>query len=213
MSVRRETELKYRLEARAEYEKLCGGLGDPVDAWEQINHYFQSEDGKIPGEEGVIRIRQEKGKAVLTVKLGALENGLARAREYEQPWSGPADQMPPRSKALWRSRHEGLEIFQRRLGRQFPLVWVGRMVNLRKLYRYGQSFCMEVDASRYPDGQEDYEVEVETEFPERDRALLEALLHDLGIGVVPQTETKYQRFLRHLGTSDEPSPRSRKDSG
>jgi uncharacterized protein YjbK len=210
MSVRRETELKYRLEGRAEYEKLCRELGDPEDAWEQINHYFQSADGKIPGEDGVIRIRQEKGRAVLTVKLGALANGLARAREYEQPWSGPWHQMPPRSKALWESRHEGLEVLERRFGGRFPLVWAGRMVNLRKLYRSVRGLCMEVDASRYPDGQEDYEVEVETESPERDRALLEALLRDLGIGFVPQTATKYQRFLRHPGPPDEPRPRSRK---
>jgi uncharacterized protein YjbK len=200
MAVRLETELKYRLEGRAEYEKLCRELGDPVDTWEQINHYFQSADGKIPGREGVIRIREEKGKAVLTVKLGALANGLARAREYEQPWSGPGEQMPPLSKALWKSRHEGLEVLERRFGGRFPLVWSGRMVNLRKLYRSSQGLCMEVDASRYPDGQEDYEVEVETEFPERDRALLETLLRDLGIRFAPQTATKYQRFQQHLGS-------------
>ena len=58
---------------------------------------------------------------------------------------------------------------------------------------------MEVDASRYPDGEEDYEVEVETTKPERDRGLLEALLNNLGIRFVPQPATKYQRFLKHLG--------------
>ena len=57
---------------------------------------------------------------------------------------------------------------------------------------------MEVDASRYPDGEEDYEVEVETDDPERDRGLLEALLDRLGVRFVPQPATKYQRFLEHL---------------
>jgi uncharacterized protein YjbK len=72
------------------------------------------------------------------------------------------------------------------------------MVNQRKLYRSVEGLSMEVDASRYPDGEEDYEVEVETESPERDREILEILLRDLGVRFVPQTATKYQRFLQHL---------------
>ena len=200
MTVRREIELKYRLEGRAEYEKLCWEMGDPVDAWEQINHYFRSADGKIPGEEGVIRIRLEKGKAVFTVKLGALENGLASAQEYEEPWQGPR-QMPPSSNLLWKSGHSGLKALEQRFGQRFPLAWAGQMVNQRKVYRSVEGLCMEVDASRYPDGEEDYEVEVETESPERDRGLLEALLKNLGIRFVPQPATKYQRFLQHLGST------------
>jgi uncharacterized protein YjbK len=200
MSKRKEIELKLRLEGKAQYEELCRKMGDPVDAWKQINHYFRSADGKIPGEEGVIRIRLERGKAVLTVKLGVLTNGLATAQEYEEPWSDPSEEMPPPSEALWGSGHGGLTALEQRFGKRFPLVWLGSMVNERKLYRSVEGLCMEVDASRYPDGEEDYEVEVETEDPERDREILEALLGDLGIRFVPQTATKYQRFLQHLAT-------------
>jgi len=200
MSVRREIELKLSLEGRVQYEELCRKMGDPVDAWEQVNHYFRSADGKIPGEEGVIRIRLERGKAVLTVKLGVLKNGLARAQEYEEPWSGPGGEMPPPSDSLWGSGHGGLKALEQRYGKRFRLVWVGAMVNQRKIYRSVEGLCMEVDASRYPDGEEDYEVEVETESPERDREILETLLKNLGIPFVPQTATKYQRFLQHLST-------------
>ena len=200
MSVRREIEVKLRLEGRAQYEELCRKMGDPVGAWEQVNHYFRSADGKIPGEEGVIRIRLEMGKAVLTVKLGVLTNGLARAQEYEEPWSGPVEEMPPSSDSLWGSGHGGLKALEQRFGKRFPLVWVGAMVNQRKLYRSVEGLSMEVDASRYPDGYEDYEVEVETESPERDREILETLLENLGIRFVPQTATKYQRFLEHLAS-------------
>jgi uncharacterized protein YjbK len=199
MTVRREIELKYRLEDRATYEKLCREMGDPLDAWEQINHYFRSADGKMPGAEGVIRIRLEKGKAVLTVKLGALKNGLASAQEYEEPWQGPLEEMPPSSNSLWESGHAGLRVLEQRFGQRFPLVWAGKMVNQRNLYRSAEGLCIEVDGSRYPDGEEDYEVEVETESPERDRSLLVALLQNLGIRFVPQHATKYQRFLKHLG--------------
>lgn len=198
MTVRREIELKYRLEGRAQYEKLCREMGDPADTWEQINHYFRSADGRIPGEDGVIRIRLEKGRAVLTVKLGSLKNGLASAREYEEPWSGPLEEIPPPSGLLWESGHAGLRALEQRVGRQFPLVWAGKMVNQRKLYRSAEGLCVEVDASRYPDGEEDHEVEVETENPERDRGLLEALLKRLGVRFALQPATKYQRFLQHL---------------
>jgi len=96
MPVRREIEIKLRLEGRAQHDKLCREMGTPADAWEQINHYFRSEDGRIPGEEGVIRIRLERGKAVFTVKLGALKDGLASAQEYEEPGEAPWRRCHPR---------------------------------------------------------------------------------------------------------------------
>jgi uncharacterized protein YjbK len=198
MSIRREIELKLRLEGRAQYDRLCREMGTPADAWEQINHYFRSEDGRIPGEEGVIRIRLERGKAVFTVKLGALKDGLASAQEYEEVWRGPLEEIPPPSTAMWDAGHAGLHALEHRFGKRFLLVWVGKMINKRRLYRSAEGLCMEVDASRYPDGEEDYEVEVETDDPERDRGLLEALLDRLDVLCVPQPATKYQRFLEHL---------------
>ena len=198
MSIRTEIEIKLRLEGRAQYDRLCREMGTPADAWEQINHYFRSEDGRIPGKEGVIRIRLERGKAVFTVKLGALKDGLASAQEYEEPWRGPQEEMPPPSTAMWDAGHAGLHALEHRFGKRFLLVWVGKMINQRRLYRTVEGLCMEVDASRYPDGEEDYEVEVETDDPERDRGLLEALLDRFGVHFVPQPATKYQRFLEHL---------------
>jgi uncharacterized protein YjbK len=189
------------LEGREQYDKLCREMGPPSDAWEQINHYFRSEDGKIPGEEGVIRIRLERGKAVFTVKLGALRDGLAIAQEYEKDWPGPLEEMPPSTSTIWKTGHAGLKALEQRFGGPFALEWVGKMVNLRRLYRTADGLCMEVDASRYPDGEEDYEVEVETDDPERDRSLLEGLLTGMGIRFAPQPATKYQRFLRHLRSS------------
>ena len=181
MSIRREIEIKLRLEGRAQYDKLCREMGTPADAWEQINHYFRSEDGRIPGKEGVIRVRLERGKAVFAVKLGALEDGLASAQEYEEAWRGPQEEMPPPSIAMWAAGHAGLHALEQRFGKRFPLVCVGKMTNQRRLYRTAEGLCLEGDASRYPDGEEDYEVEVETDHPERDRGLLEALLSGLDI--------------------------------
>ncbi len=201
MSMRQEIELKLRLESREQYEELCRKLGTPDDAWEQINHYFRSEDGKIPGDKGVIRIRLEKDRAVFTVKLGALRDGLATAMEYEEAWPGQVEQMPPSSNEIWETGHSGLEALEQQFGGPFPLEWIGKMVNRRKLYRTVEGVCLEVDASRYPDGHEDYEVEVETDRPDRDRGMLEGLLSSLGIRFTPQPATKYQRFLEHMAGS------------
>lgn len=214
MADREETELKYRLSGERSYRRLCAFLGAPAEEWEQINHYYQSEDGTIPGKEGVIRIRVEKGSVLLTVKrAGSLHGGLARSVEVEAPWQGKADAIPPDGAALWRAGHSGLRALAAEHGGPFHLVHVGRMVNRRKTYRLPGGLLLEVDESRYPDGARDFEVELETADPEQDRPKLLELLRRAEVRFSPQTETKYQRFLRHLNpASDDPdrpgSPRS-----
>lgn len=199
MADREETELKYRLAGERSYRKLCAFLGPPAEEWEQINHYYQSEDGTIPGQQGVIRIRAEKGSVLLTVKrAGSLLGGLARALEVEVPWQGTREAFPPDSAALWASGHAGLQALAAEHGGPFRLVHVGRMVNRRKTYRLEGGLSLEVDASRYPDGARDFEVELETPHPEQDRPKLLEILRRAGVRFFPQTETKYQRFLRHL---------------
>ncbi len=197
---REEIELKYRLQSRLDYEKLCQGLGVPDEEVEQENHYFQSEDGEMPGEKGVIRIRLEKGTAVFTVKLGGmLVGGISRSQEYEEPWEGGLEELPPSGTVFWERGHAGMDAMEQAFGRRPPLVWAGRMVNRRKLYRLPGGMNLEVDESRYPDGQSDYEVELETAEPERERERLQALMDRFDICYVPQVKTKYERFLDHAG--------------
>lgn len=197
-NIRREIELKYRLEGVEDYDAFCVWMGDPEEDWEQVNHFYQSPDGSIPGARGVIRIRLEKDTAVFTVKLGGpLARGLASSREYEEPWTGGRDVLPPPPEALWHVGHPGLSALAEEVGGNFPLVWAGQMVNRRKLYRLAGDLCLEVDASLYPDGARDYEVELETEAPERVRPRLTELLARSGVRFSAQSETKYQRFLRH----------------
>jgi len=198
MAIRKETELKYRLEGAEAYRRLCDRLGPPVEEWDQINHYYQSADGQIPGRRGVIRIRAEKGRVLFTVKLeGILENGLARAVEMEIPWKGEGAELPPRPEALWEAAHPGMESLAAEHRSRVPLVRVGEMINRRKVYPLSGGLTLEVDESRYPDGETDHEVELETEDPDRDRIRLTGLLDAAGVSYSPQTETKYQRFLRH----------------
>jgi uncharacterized protein YjbK len=204
----REIELKYELDGEGSYERLCRSLGEPESDTLQINHYFRSPDGRVPGDRGVVRIRVEKGRAVFGVKLGGpLRQGLASSLEYETPWEGPAEEIPSAADMLWESGFQGMKAIEEAFGGRVRLLWVGRMENRRKVYRVQGGLCLEVDASRYSSGAEDFEVELETGEPDRDRPRLEALLDDLGIRYAPQTETKYQRFLRHAGlTCPVPEP-------
>lgn len=198
--VRREVELKYRLKGAEDFRKLCRRLGKPQADFEQVNHYFQSADGKIPGVKGVIRIRLEKGRALFSVKLGgSLDEGLLSALEYEEPWKGPLDVMPPPASEFWDHGYEGMQAIEQEVGGRFQLVWAGKMVNRRKVYPFEEDLFLEIDASLYPDGTEDFEVELETEQPEKDRNRLVNLLDRLLIRYEPQTATKYQRFLQHAG--------------
>jgi len=194
----REIELKYRLDGRQQYSRLCEALGPPSEEVEQINHYFQSTDGKIPGDRGVIRIRVERGRPVFTVKLGGMvEAGLVDARDFEEPWQGPPDRMPPPQEEFWDKGYAGMAALAQMFGGRFPVAWVGRMTNRRRICRTAGGLLLEVDASLYPDGSEDFEVELETRDPAGDRRRLEGLLARLGVSVEPQTATKYQRFLEH----------------
>ncbi|MEW6443601.1 MAG: CYTH domain-containing protein [bacterium] len=201
MVSRLETELKVRLEGAAAYQRVCRRLGPPADEWDQENHYYRSADGSIPGKSGVIRMRAEKGRVLFTVKLdGTLQEGLARAMEFELPWKGEGRGWPPPPESLWEVGHPGMDALAARRGGRLPLVWIGQMTNRRKTFRFSESLLLEVDASRYPDGCTDYELELETPDPDRDRALVSRRLEEAGIPYIPQVETKYQRFLRHLAT-------------
>ena len=198
-SIRQEVELKYGLAGRSDYEKLCRKMDPPLEDNEQVNHYFQSPDGRIPGDKGVVRIRLEKGEVLFTVKLGgSLTEGVASSREYEEPWKGPVEDPPLLSESIWESGYAGMDALAQTFGPGFSLVWAGKMINRRKIYPVAANLLLEVDASRYPDGYVDYEVELETMNPDQDRFLLLSLLDELDVGYGPQTETKYQRFLRHI---------------
>lgn len=194
----REVELKYRLAGRDDYENLCRALGEPADQTLQVNHYFGSPDGRVPGDRGMVRIRVEQGRAAFTVKLGGpLRKGLASSMEYEDPWVGPIEEIPALTgESIRQGGGHGMEALDAASSGPCTLVWSGSMENRRRVYVLPSGLRVEVDASRYASGVEDFEVELETADPDRDRPRLEALLAEAGVRSEPQRETKYQRFLR-----------------
>jgi len=194
----REIELKYALEGEGDYRRFCKGMGPPEDEWDQINHYFHSEDCVIPGSEGVIRIREEKGASVFAVKLGGLlSEALMSSREYGVPWPKDDESYRVSPGVLWNAGNQGMKILEEKHGKRVPLVWAGQMINHRRVFTWEKRLRIEVDASLFPDGFKDFEVELETSFPERDRPRLISLLQSMDIGFRPQTKTKYHRFLEH----------------
>ncbi len=198
----RETELKYAFSDEQGYKTLCNFLSPPQDEFDQYNHYFYSADKALPGPHGLIRIRVEKGKTLFTVKLEAtLSGGLLTCNEYEIPLPYGVEWYISCPSRLWSTGNLGMELLEKLHGRRVPLVWAGRLVNHRTLFAWDRGKMLEVDASFFPDGHKDYEVELETAYPETDRSLLLRLFDSLGISVQPQTKTKYQRFLEHCRSS------------
>lgn len=194
----KEVELKYVLEGEKEYQRLCSFLAPPIAEFDQVNHYFQSSDLAVPGPSGMIRVRSERGRTLFVVKLGGmLSGGVLSSSEFEieTPYGDEFYRSSPQ--ALWEAGNPGMEVLERKFGAKVPLVWAGRMINHRAVFRWEHGCKLEADASLFPDGYKDYEVELETAFPELHRAGLVRLLESLGIPVRPQTKTKYQRFLEH----------------
>ena len=90
-----------------------------------------------------------------------------------------------------------MKMLEEEHGKRAPLIWAGQMINHRKRFQWDRELKIEVDASLYPDGFKDFEIELETYHPERERPKLIGLLQSLNLQFQPQTRTKYQRFLEH----------------
>ena len=75
---------------------------------------------------------------------------------------------------------------------------MARIRNERRRIPY-ESFLLEVDRTRYPDGTVEVEVEVETEDIEGARATVEAVARLVNVRLVEQPKTKYRRFLERVG--------------
>jgi uncharacterized protein YjbK len=194
----KEIELKYVLEGEGAYQRLCEFLAPPVAEFDQVNHYFHTADLAVPGPGGMIRVRVERGKTLFAVKLGGrLSGGVLSASEFEIELPKGDEFYRSSPQALWEAGNPGMELLERECGAKVPLLWAGRLINHRAVFRWEHGCRLEADASLFPDGYKDYEVELETASPEEHRASLVRLLESLGIPVRPQTKTKYQRFLEH----------------
>ncbi len=242
-----ERELKFRLPSREAWEAVRDALGPPRERLEQTNWYFgpagpagpPAPDGKardIPPLS--VRVREEAGRLILSVKLGRKLTGAYFETEETEAEISPAewadvlagrrevaslDSPPARIIAglacrgetrLARSSLRSSATAEDGSGRACPAPTFvpqgfrpqGSVRNLRLswpaealgLAGDGDEELL-LDATSYPDGSADWEIEFETDDPAPAEKAIRALLLRLGIEPEPQEKTKHERFLERSG--------------
>jgi uncharacterized protein YjbK len=191
-----EQELKLRLPTRGDYERLQDLLGRPDRRLEQHNAYLDTAGAELRARRVMARLRDENGALLLTVKWKAGHaDGYFQAEEEEVRLEAPsAAQAVETGEAARVLRDLCPELQNLELA---GLRVLGGIRNLRQSFRL-DGFELELDHSTYPDGAEDFELELETNRPEAAWKLLERLLRDSGARGEPQTQTKYERFLKSI---------------
>jgi hypothetical protein len=175
--------------------------------------YLRARDLLEPSERVVkaagmmLRVRQEGGDVVATLKSGArLEGGTLRAREQEaavdpDEWTAIVSGRA----AVGGLRVEPVRAVLLAVGGDADLRIRGTMRNRRSVHRVA-GFTVELDRTELPDGSVSFEIEVETEHPDEAREALVERLEQGGVRWSEQTLTKYERFLRALeGQGERPS--------
>ena len=93
----------------------------------------------------------------------------------------------------------------RRLFGEPDLRIIGRLDNERSRF-HGGGLTIEVDRMTFPDGSQEFEVEVETGDPGAARAWLLGEFLRLGVRHEPGRRTKFERLLRRIGAPRSPVP-------
>lgn len=202
MTGHEESEIKYSLFGRDDHQKLVGpdGLKGAAGVELQKNHYLDTRDLRLAGGMAMIRLRTSSGGAILTFKRGSeLEAGVFRATEVEAPLEGgTVEEILRDPKNLYALPIPPVEAFRSRFGEP-DLLWVGVLVNERKRFRDGR-FLAEVDRMVFPDGSEEYEVEVETEDLPAARTWLLEEFERLRVRARPSRLTKLARLAQWIKT-------------
>jgi uncharacterized protein YjbK len=196
----RETELKFAVAGTEAFARILGAFGGARSTVRQVNHYLVGDgEGVLARGEAMVRIREEAGKAYFTFKSGLVREGAYfSSREVEceidaaQAASLLAGQASPLAvdNAVGRALRDALT--------PGPFRVAGRSTTDRTRVDLSNGECLEADHGRFPGGVEDFEIEVETEDPAGTERLLRETLAPLGVELVPQTRTKYRRFLDAL---------------
>ena len=191
-----EQELKLRLPTHEDYARLLRRLGPAECSTRQRNDYLDTDGDELRRRRIMARFRDEGGGLVLTVKWKAAQReGYFQAEEEEaglkarSPSEALRDGEAARALATLCPELREVDLSTLRV--------LGSIHNLRLRFRL-EDFDLELDHSTYPNGAEDYELEVETLRPEAARELVERLLQDSGARCEPQSLTKYERFLDNV---------------
>ncbi len=197
----REQEIKYLLQGPDDYQKLAGpgGLSGLLGREHQENFYFDTPSLHLADHLTMLRIRTtSSGPARLTLKSGTeVEAGYFRSTEIEAVLSREVLKRVHREPGfLYHLDLKPVKELRARFG-ELPLVLVGELLNERCRFQSG-GFLIELDRMTFPDGTQEFEVEVETRDPGLARAWLLEEFQRLGIRPEPGRQTKFERLVRKI---------------
>jgi len=195
-----EKELKIRIHSKDDFFRLVKELKGYQQSVKQTNWYWDTNDFHLLAKEAILRIREEEGRRIITWKKGkSIEDGYFVSEEIEAEFPGELNNCKTGKVLDIRALPKDIiENIQRVIPEDsFNLYCIGYIETERRYYSL-QGFKLEVDHIRYPDGYEDFELEVETEKLDELRNIIMELLKSMKIDYSYQTQTKFQRFLKYL---------------
>ena len=195
MSQHLEQELKYQIAGPAEFEQALRFLGPPHKLLQQCNFYFSDRPDQ-PSPDWSLRVRSENEAFELTFKRGKKQAaGYFESTEVECPVD------PDQAKEFLEQRVWSETLWElpplARLRQEFGasrLHLLGSLRNQRHYCPQSGGWAAELDITHFPNGQIDYELEVET----AEVAAVEAALEPIRDLLTPQSKTKFRRFLERL---------------
>lgn len=197
-----EVEIKLALPGADMHAKVLKAFGPHRRThYKQQNFFFDTPDSAISRSRRALRVRLfDNDKAVLTIK-GRMEmkDGIARATEVEDELDvALAKQSVETPQNLLSCGSPSLQALQKEVSLE-GLLCLGTFKNNRTVFDW-EGHVVEVDETIYsatdscPTEDTFYEIELETEEPEKVKQLLTSFLDDHDIKYKDNNTTKFKRF-------------------
>ena len=186
-----ETEVKLTLLSSSPLGRFRAALGEPSARKEQLNRYF------LPAAPArtVVRVREEGGGLVLTVKTGGERTARGIFRRPERNRVIPPEWLFSLLETGVCAELSAAPVMH---GVGTPLTYLGQLRNTRHLFPF-ESWTIELDRTFYPDGEEVWELEIEA--PDADEALarVSGWLDAQSLRWTPSIAGKFSLFLEKSG--------------
>ena len=182
-----EIEVKLTLLSPSPLSRFRAVLGEPAARREQLNRYFVPTDSART----VVRVREEGGGLVLTVKVGGEHDAAGIFRRPERNQAIPPEWL---FSLLETGECAALSADPVMHGVGTPLTYLGQLRNTRRLFKF-ESWTIELDHTFYPDGEEIWELEIESEDAHKALERVSGWLDAQGLPWRPSTAGKFSLFL------------------
>ncbi len=197
----RESEIKFALGGPRDFEKLSGpgGLEGPRRVEILENIYLDTVELSLARALVMLRLRFCAGKSpLITLKCGTeVEAGFFRSVEVESTVATPvAEGLRRDPTSIYGLELEPVAYLREHSG-VLPLTVIGSLRNERTSITAGR-FLVELDRIGFPDGSEEFELEIETEDSASARDWVEGEFRRLDVRASPGRETKFARLVRWL---------------